>query len=762
MSNIDVSLQLDGLVPFEKYDYVIEGLGGNWPCVATPVSGTIRPYGSSVTLDAIVNFCTTKTSCPSGTVGLLSFNNSITDPYPNLYTTIRVALKPESFDYTLYSDAKIIRCDNCFSQPAITTQNSVTLTATNGNQFVMTTNIVGLQPNYQYTYNISSIDANWPIKVTPSSGTIEVTKDRIALSNNIMFCLNSGLCPVGQTNVMNYMVDPTCSKAKNLFGVLQLELSSSELGVEPILSNPISLYCQNCLPTVDLVVPLFSETTNSNIYDLPFTVNNLIPGHTYSYEFVGVNGNWPVTLSSMSGTFVANDADDTIITSIIFCPTTGVCQSAGKTVMPYTLDNSCILGSTNRFIDMKLKISSETCDIPDIVSDTINVVCDDCIEKLQVTDLIDTVIINNSNLYTVEAAVTGLKPNHTYNYSFDAVSANWPVYLSSNSGTFISKSTSYNIESNLVFCASTGVCQSLGKTVLPYILDEGCILYNSPQSVKLQLTVSPVTCDQESAVDETTIICDNCLPEISIGSVDEITLSSPNNNLYSLTHNVSGLIENQQYSYVYNGVQSNWPTIISPVSGSFLARSASHSLESQLMFCYPQNLCPSGTNGLFNYTLDNLAQKTLKKNILSTQLQLTVTPDNCGLPPTTSDVFTLNCSGCLPAFSYSSINFTDTPELSLAGPCCTGMKAVSIDVSGTVPGDKYTYLFDSASTDVSFTPSSGVVYFGGDGAGSVNTIMNVNLVDSQQIVISCALTHYNSDITTIDFLAVKCSGACAT
>jgi hypothetical protein len=274
--------------------------------------------------------------------------------------------------------------------------------------------------------------------------------------------------------------------------------------------------------------------------------------------------------------------------------------------------------------------------------------------------------------------------------------------------------------------------------------------------------VSPVTCDQEAAIDTTTIICNNCLPEIGISAIDEVTLSTPNNNLYTLTHNLSGLIEDQQYSYSYQGIESNWPTIISPLSGSFTARNPSQTLESQLMFCYPQNLCPSGTNGLFDYTIDNRAQKMLKKNLLSTRLQLTVSPDNCGLPSTTSDVFTLNCSGCLPAFSYSSINFTDTPELALAGPCCTGMKAISVDVSGTVPGDKYSYVFDSASSQVSFTPTSGVVYFGGDGNGSLNTVMNIDLIESQQIVISCSLTHYNSDITTMDFLAVKCSGACST
>lgn len=762
MSNIDVSFQLDGLLPFEKYDYAIEGLGGNWPCVVTPISGTIRPYGTSVNLDAIVNFCTTKAACPSGTTNLLPYNSGITDPYPNLYTTIRLSLKPETLDYTLYSDAKIIRCDNCFSQPVINVPQTITLDATTGNESSIVTSIVGLQPNHEYSYAINSVNANWPIKVLPASGTIEVTKDRVSLSHKIMFCANSGLCIPGEPNIMDYTIDPTCSKFNDFFGVLQLELFSNELGMEPILSNPMQVYCNDCLPLVIASIPELSTLTTTNTIDLPFALTNLIAGHEYSYELIPVNANWPVTLSHASGSFVANDDNDTFSTNVTFCPTTGVCQAAGKTVLPFTLDDDCIFGETNRFVDMKLKISSATCSVPDVITDNIRVICNDCIEQIQVTDFIDTIVVNNGNIYPITANVQGLRPNHTYSYSFEALSANWPTTLSVSGGSFTAATNTYTIESNLVFCATTGSCQDLGKTVLPYILDEGCLFFDSQPAVRLQLTVSPISCDQEISKDITNIVCDNCLPEMTITSVEEATLSTANNYYYTLTHDIDGLIEGQQYSYAYEGVSSNWPTLISPTSGTFTAKGVTNSLEAQLMLCYPENLCPSGTQGLFDYTLDSRAQKILKKNVLSTQLKLTVSPMTCGLPSATSDIFTLNCDGCLPSFSYSSINFADTPELMLDGPCCTGMKAITVNVDGAVPGDQYNYVFNSAAdaNQVSFVPSTGTIYVGGNGTGYINTIMNVNLIDSQQVVINCELTHVNTNIKTMDFLAVKCSGAC--
>ena len=174
------------------------------------------------------------------------------------------------------------------------------------------------------------------------------------------------------------------------------------------------------------------------------------------------------------------------------------------------------------------------------------------------------------------------------------------------------------------------------------------------------------------------------------------------------------------------------------------------------------SIISSNTTSLVPYSFDDNASKILKENVLNTTIKLKVTPETCDIPDKTSLPFTLSCSGCLPSFSYATINFADTPQITLDSGCCSGVRAITVSVSGAVPGDKYNYRFDSASTNVNFSPTTGVIYFGANGNGAINTVLGVDLVESQQVIINCVLQHDDTDIETIDFLAVKCDGTCVT
>jgi len=505
MPNIDISSSISGLMPYEKYDYKFEGMGGNWPAIITPISGSIRPFSTEAKIEATVHFCKTKTSC-TGSVGLLPYNTGIDDLSKDLYTSIRLGIKPELFNYTLYSDIETIKCSGC----------------------------------------LNSTKVNF---ISPTSGNNFSTITEVSL-------------------------------------------------------------------------------TGTNIYRLRAYATGLVPKQEYDYSFNVLSSNWPSIFRDASGTFIANNDNETITCDLTFCPVTGMCEVAGKTVSPYSLDNDCIRGLTPPFAKVQLNLSNSCCD--------------------------------------------------NENYSTDPLIVN----------------------------------------------------------------------------------CINCLPRLSISGPTNISLNTNNNNIYTLIHNISGLRVNENYSYVYEGIESNWPTIISPISGSFVASGVVQNLSTKLMFCYPQNICPSGTPGLINYTIDSFSQKLLKQNVLSTSLKLKVTPESCDIPEKTSVPFVLNCSGCLPAFSYSSIKFDDTPELTLSSACCTGLKSITLNVDNAVPGDEYIYLFDSLSDSVEFAPQSGYAYFDNTGAGYINTIMSSNLIPSQQIIVNCQLTHVPTSIKTIDFLAVKCSGAC--
>jgi hypothetical protein len=385
MSNIDVSIKLSGLLPFEKYDYAFDGMGGNWPCIITPYSGTIRPYGDSVNLDAVVHFCTTKNSCPSGSVGLLPYNTGLCDPNPNLYTSIRLSIKPENLPHTLYSDIKTVTCDSCFAQPTITTPNQITLV--DSNEYAMTTTIIGLQPNQHYTYNFSILEANWPIKVSPSSGSIIVGKNRATITNHIMFCRNDSLCPNGDEDIMEYALHPSCLLERNYFGILQLELTNNDCEMGSVYSNPLPVYCNECLPST--TINLFNSnkrTVNSTENDNGFLVEpnivGLKPNHEYIYQLRSLDANWPVFASPISGTIRSSSSNEVSLSSqLFFCASTGICPSGTDGVLAYSIDP--VLSNRIKkdpYINLQLRLTDTSCsEIYD--SPTLLIYCDNCIPK---------------------------------------------------------------------------------------------------------------------------------------------------------------------------------------------------------------------------------------------------------------------------------------------------------------------------------------------------------------------------------------------
>jgi hypothetical protein len=383
MSNIAVSIKLSGLLPFEKYDYAFEGMGGNWPCLITPLSGTIRPYGDSVNLEANVHFCTTKNSCPSGAPELLPYTTGLCDSSPNLFTSLRLSLKPETLPYTLYSDIKTVKCDNCFAQPVITPPQSVTLTKTQGNEYTMNTSIVGLQPNTTYNYTFTSLEANWPVRVSPASGVIKVGKDRTILTNMVMFCKDDTICPVGG-DVLEYTINSNCLNEQNYYSILQLELVNADCNTESVLSNPIPVVCKNCLPSIGINLypqnrKIVSEIENNSGFLIEPIISGLKPDHEYTYEFKGLDANWPVFINPVSGILQSPTTSTVLSAQIFFCANTGICSEGSKGVLNYSLDTiSTTKVKRDQFVNLQLELQDVSCS-ETYTSNTLLVYCNDCL-----------------------------------------------------------------------------------------------------------------------------------------------------------------------------------------------------------------------------------------------------------------------------------------------------------------------------------------------------------------------------------------------
>lgn len=385
MSYVDIKTELSGLLPFEKYDYKFEGMGGNWPCTITPYSGTIRPYGSTMTFEGKVHFCSARTAC-SGSSGILPYSSHLCESTSDLFTTLRLSLKPESFPHTLYTNTILASCTNCFPQPSITTPTTVTLNRVQGNEYTLTSVIAGLQPNETYTYNFESIDANWPVKINPVSGSIKTPRDRTTLISNVMFCNSTGLCNNGD-DILDYSITSSCLLEKNLYSILQLSIIPSEsCEAETAVSNPIPIYCKDCLPSVNMkILPttkkIVSLSENASGLLLEPTISGIEPNKKYSYVFKGINSNWPVFISPISGILQSSTSSSSLSSQLFFCSNTGVCASGTRGVLDYRLDSvSSNKINNDPFVNLQLELTSLSCGTT-YTSDTIILYCNDCLSK---------------------------------------------------------------------------------------------------------------------------------------------------------------------------------------------------------------------------------------------------------------------------------------------------------------------------------------------------------------------------------------------
>lgn len=631
MSNIDVQADLSGLIPFEKYDYYFEGMGANWPATITPLSGSFRPYGDNARIDGVVHFCSTKNAC-SGAANLLDYSTESCDHNTDLFTTLRVRLVPESLNQVLYSDIFNVKCSGCLGKTTIGVPTEIILNQNLGNEYIMTSVISGLQPEVSYSYEVFSNDANWPVKIKPITGILRSSTDNINLKSSIYFCSNTGLCPQGAANILSYEVNDCISNTYK-HASLQIKLSQLDCSEDEQVtySNPVEVYCIDCLPKMNITMPTVVTLQNANNVGLNALVSGLVPNHTYSYEFKGLEANWPSTLSRPTGSFVSTSDTQLVSTRFTFCPNTGICEADGRAVLDYDMDSYCIFGKRYPFSKIKLHVQPETCELNAAESETLTVYCSGCLPDMKI---------------------------------FMPAKTSVPDYV------------------------------------------------------------------------------------------------------YSTTVTVSGVRPNESYDYVFGGLDSNWPTIVSPISGTFKldsdATSNMYAIPVNIMFCTPTGICPPGTEGLIDYEYDNYAQKKLNKGILSTKLNLTVTPKNCEFPDRTSDVWTLECNDCLPCFSYCNLNFYDSPEMYLESTCCSGNKLLTVNVDGANPGDEYKYTFSTTTPEfISFAPTTGLIYFNNTGAGNLNTIMTTEFVAGQQGVVNCTLEHVDTGINAINFLVVRCSGECS-
>jgi len=278
--------------------------------------------------------------------------------------------------------------------PIITGINNISLSANSGNSIVIKPEIGQLQQYETYSYEYKGLSANWPITISPISGIIRPSTDKAKLSSVLSFCATSGSCCscVIDPDIIMGNIKNRCPNFNeiDLYSTFELEIKPVSFSGITVKSNPITMECKDCLPRVRINLQQYSpsiDLTSTNTVNVSSVISNLEPTQNYTYEYVGIGGNWPAMfITPISGVITSYrpNEDFTLTSRLTFCPTTGLCPSTDSSVLDYAVDPKFIESYYTSFV---LKITPNTCTEPyylfqnssSVYSTPLTIYCNDCL-----------------------------------------------------------------------------------------------------------------------------------------------------------------------------------------------------------------------------------------------------------------------------------------------------------------------------------------------------------------------------------------------
>ena len=558
----------------------------------------------------------------------------------------------------------------------------------------------GLRINECYNWELVPRHSNWPVEVSPAITGFFTAKEKVKkLEFGVNFCSNTGV-----TQCLNDLGwNPDFPSPGYMSVGLSLRLSP----VSPLCMP--SGRCSEDLPRVipeilelasNFELPLLTGPTEivlsgvgNNEFLSAITGTNLYPGADYEYIITGQGGTWPVVMNSLTGSLLAPmdmDAKTSIELGGFVCASTGMCPSGTNGLLNYILQNDPVhyFEDKNHYSLIAVQLNLIGSDIARSNTLSIAIKCADClpIETIpaiimpasRMSDVDISLSGDNNNYYYFTPRISGIKPNTTYSYTLDTIAGNWPVIISPKVGNIQTSHKYYDVETVLSFCSSVDDCppgtNGLGAA---YSLrnDVGGAYAESNYFTVVEMTLLDenfVTVTTE----QMTIRCDNCLPkmtptptpyptptpsvvppmpiiyspfiimpEASTSGVD-VTLSGLGSNYYYCSPRISGIAPNTTYLFTLDGIEGNWPVIISPKNGFISSTESYADIEVSVAFCSSISACPPGTHGLSsNYTIRSDYAKDY--NNYFTQLRLTL-KDSTGVT-ITNDQMSIRCMNCLPS-----------------------------------------------------------------------------------------------------------------
>lgn len=382
-----------------------------------------------------------------------------------------------------------------------------------------------------------------------------------------------------------------------------------------------------------------------NTYKTVTLFQNLIPLENYSYFIESIDGNWPVTASPVSGSFIPISGSYEIDTSIKFCVSSGICT--GPNLLSYQTE-TCALDTTP-FVEFRVGLDLPYSD-QKIYGATQRLECEDCLKQHKISTFSSNFV--NNELVNISGFVSGLIPDRIYLYNLSSLGGSYPLATQNTSGSFIAQSDKENIVIDAAFCCPSGSCFG---NIFPKTYNSFRAANTLEHTVILDITDM---CSNLSQSKHLKISQDKQDPNFI--KPNDFTLTKNSKGCSRLNFSLTNLLKDHSYSYVYKSKDGNWPVYIENISGVVSNTSDSADIGTNIAFCPSSGLCsglttlgqqlPISNNKINNYCANNENNKYIS-------LYVEVTP-NC-YPESvvfSSESVTVYCNDCI---SSAVVSFSE-------------------------------------------------------------------------------------------------------
>lgn len=520
--------------------------------------------------------------------------------------------------------------------------------------------INGLLKRLNYTFEIEGLGGNWPATVSPVSGEFTAISKSGHLHAAVSFCATTGSC-LGDTDILQYDMAKKCTFDKSeVFTFVRVKATLADDPTVYVYSDPVYVPCNTCLPNASITMPSSVNLTRSskNTYDFNTNIAGLVPKETYTFTYSTIDSNWPIKIYPISGTIFSTTSSYSIPTKILFCNNTGVCPEGSDNVLSYDLDPTCL--NHAYFGSIKLDIQPESCQFDSAESNIMHIKCEDCVPRPIAAVPSRIELTSSTNNYAeFTTIVTGIIPDKKYSFTFRSLDSNWPVLLENTTGLFSSPTDTYCIESAIKFCEHTGVCLSGTNNVLDFSIPANCLLEPNDYEARIIVDIQSVDCgDTEVSSNIMNFNCTDCFPPSVNITYSQNPIHIPKDELYELTTSFSNIEPNKLYYYNVQPIFSNWPVFIDNQSGYIQSPLSYYDLVSSMSFCASTGMCPSGYNGVLNYTMEsgNIVDRYIENNKTYAILQTVLTEADCPSKTYISNRLLLECNDCQIGGSISLVS----------------------------------------------------------------------------------------------------------